>query len=316
MTTIDQLGGTENVKDSDLIPIYQRKNRRTRNVSAIDLAEYVAQTLPPPPAPPPARELLTADRTYYVRTDGSDSNTGLSNTAGGAFLTIQRAVDAVSNLDIGVNNVTISLAPGQYNALSGVQLKSIVGGGLVTIQGAGALNTDVQVYTSGTVLPTQGVFYSFGISGRWRVTNLRVYSIATGPQSGILAGGGSGLIAGNIDYGSGLLIQIRAIDTGSILCDSAYSISSGSNQHYGVAQGGIIRAQSISVSISGNPTISAFCAATQCGVAVVSGTTFIGTTVGLKFNAVLNGVINTNGSGVDYLPGTSAGTLGTGGQYA
>jgi hypothetical protein len=44
MTTIDQLGGTEHVKDNDLIPIFQRENRRTRNVSAIDLAEYVNQS--------------------------------------------------------------------------------------------------------------------------------------------------------------------------------------------------------------------------------------------------------------------------------
>lgn len=45
------------------------------------------------------RDLLTTNRTYYVRTDGSNSNNGLANTSGGAFLTIQKAIDTVLKLD-------------------------------------------------------------------------------------------------------------------------------------------------------------------------------------------------------------------------
>ena len=65
------------------------------------------------------RERLTSNRTYYVRTDGSNSNDGLTNTSGGAFLTIQYAIDVVSSiLDIASDvTVTIKVADGTYTGV-------------------------------------------------------------------------------------------------------------------------------------------------------------------------------------------------------
>jgi hypothetical protein len=61
------------------------------------------------------REILTAARTYYVRTDGSDSNNGLTNSSAGAFLTISHAMLIVSRLDFNGWGVTVSIGNGTYN---------------------------------------------------------------------------------------------------------------------------------------------------------------------------------------------------------
>ena len=53
-------------------------------------------------------------RTFYVRTDGSDSNTGLYNTSAGAFLTIQKAVDAAYSIDARGSVIQIMVADGTY----------------------------------------------------------------------------------------------------------------------------------------------------------------------------------------------------------
>lgn len=54
----------------------------------------------------------TADITYYVRTDGNDGNTGLANTAGGAFRTIQKAISMLPQLCN--HQILINVAAGTY----------------------------------------------------------------------------------------------------------------------------------------------------------------------------------------------------------
>jgi hypothetical protein len=77
----------------------------------------------------PEKDKTTADITYYVRTDGSDSNTGLYDTAGGAFKTIQKAINMIPKI---INNtVFVYVADGTYaEDLSVRGFKCGAGGGL------------------------------------------------------------------------------------------------------------------------------------------------------------------------------------------
>ena len=91
--------------------------------------------------------MLAANRTYYVRTDGSNSNNGLANTAGGAFLTIQKAIDTVSGLDLGAYNVTIQVGNGTYTGGASV-VGPYLGSGTVTLQGDTTTPSNVVISTT------------------------------------------------------------------------------------------------------------------------------------------------------------------------
>jgi hypothetical protein len=82
---------------------------RMKTITALDLQKYAG------------REKLTADTTYYVRTDGSDSNTGTANTAGGAWLTLQKAWDWIcENLDLNSYRAIVQIANGTYDGFTTV----------------------------------------------------------------------------------------------------------------------------------------------------------------------------------------------------
>jgi hypothetical protein len=80
------------------------------------------------------REVLNADRTYYVRTDGDDANDGLTDSAEGAFLTLQGAVNAIYKLDFNNKSVTLQVGPGTYSGRCFIT-RPFMGEGTLTIVG-------------------------------------------------------------------------------------------------------------------------------------------------------------------------------------
>jgi hypothetical protein len=263
------------------------------------------------------RELLLASRTYYVRTDGSDSNTGLADTAGGAFLTIQKAIDTAVALDLSIYAVTIQVRIGTYTGA--VALKSFIGVGPITIIGDTA--TPANILISVTAPASGAAIIADGVLGLWYIKGVKISTVTSG--FAIYANNGSKLNISDIDFGavgagySHLLSTVDSIVTVSAGAGN-YKASAGAAAHWQATYGGTIFAAGITVTLSGSPVFtSAFAYGSNGGMLTVNGNTFSGAAGATtpRYSASIMAWIDSAGSGTTYLPGTSAGTVSTGGQY-
>lgn len=252
------------------------------------------------------REVLTANRTYYVRTDGSDSNDGLANTSGGAFLTKQKAIDVVAGLDISIYNVTIQVGNGTYTGNVSVSAPW-VGSGTVTLLGDASTPSNV-------VMSGSGVKISVSPSGRLSISGL---DISTSGDSCLYASGQSRItISGACRFGTVGTRHMWAEAGAKINITADYTIYGGGVYHYFIITTGQIACIGRTVTSSGTPAFSgSFVLADRIGLIEAHASTYSGAATGKRYQADSNAVIFTNGGGASYFPGNSAGSTSTGGQY-
>ncbi|WP_181174577.1 hypothetical protein [Mesorhizobium sp. B2-3-10] len=268
------------------------------------------------------REVLTAARTYYVRADGNDGNNGLANSSGGAFLTVQKAINAAAMLDTSIYDVTIQIGAGTYDVGNiGLIAKPCVGGGSVIIVGDETTPSNIKLRTTGTLSGNVACLISQNLSTIYKVRGVRFESTATGNAFGLLAVGSSRVEFQNIDLGTGLLQHLRAEDGGLLVATGPYSVS-GSTQaggfHWAVVGGAVIRVQTKTVTFSGTLSFGTFALATTGSIMFVNGNTFAGSAgsvTGTRYLSDGNSIISTSGGGTTYLPGSTAGSETNGGRY-
>ncbi len=251
------------------------------------------------------RDLLNADRSYYVRADGSDGNTGLTDSAGGAFLTIQKAHDTITKLDLNGFTATIFVGAGTF---AGVNFHSPWVGGNVLLSGSGAGSTTISTSSaSGAIL------VSAALSGLLTVQSLK---ITGGPgASGIrMNAAGKIMLGAGIEFGACGSRHMLLASAGAYLeCGSAYTISGGAVCHMDVQYQAFMRNDVKTVTINGTPAFSsAFCAASNGGGILASVLTFSGPATGTRYISATAGHINTGGGGANYFPGNAAGNAATG----
>ncbi len=262
----------------------------------------------------PVRELLSANRTYYVRSDGSDANSGRSNDAGGAFATYQKAWDTLaSKLDFGGKTVTVQ---GNAATFAGLVMSSAwVGGGAVVLDGGGGTIDDAaNVVTCTVPLP-----------GTATLQNVTLQSTAGGATLISHQGAGTIIVGAGVTLGAtGGGDHMAAYALAQIQIPSSYTIAGGCREHAFARPGGMIDfyggAFGTTTTIAADITLSdSFANASAGGVifAVSSARTIsLGghTVTGTRYSVAAGGVIYTQGGGVSYFPGSVAG--GGAGTYA
>jgi len=250
------------------------------------------------------RELLTADRTYYVAPTGSDSNNGLS--AGAPFLTIQKAVDVAKSLDFNGQTVTIKLADGTYTV--GAIMRSITGDGTLLISGNEANPSAVVISTNGPC------FFLHNVLGKFAITGVRLQTSGSGDCINVT---NAFAMFGNIHFGDCAGAHILLDAGGRCDASSAYSIVGSAASHVNAYANSVFRNIYKNVTITGAVTFgNAFVFCTFLSSVTFFGTTFTGSASGKKYDLSYNGTIRTASAGVSYLPGSTAGTITSGGQYA
>jgi hypothetical protein len=257
------------------------------------------------------RELLTANRTYYVRSDGSDSNTGLANTSGGAFLTVQKAVNTIAaTLDLGGYAVTVQIADGTYTGA--VSLKEVVGysaPGCLVIQGNNSTPANVVISTT-----SANCFAASSIRAVWDIKDLKMQTTTGGS---CLVVSDASIRFGNVNFGSCASSHMALQNRSAISALSNYAVSGGASAHVNNIGISFCDLQGRTITFSNSPAISFFMICNYGAQSWVHAMTFTngGTVTGTRYSASSNGVIFTNAGGASYLPGNTGGSTATGGQY-
>jgi hypothetical protein len=247
----------------------------------------------------PIRRALLADRTLYVRSNGSDSNDGLANTENGAFRTLGRALEEIKNIDLGDSSVTINLIDGTYPG--SVVLPPVIGNGSVTINGNAASPESVVITGSG------GYAVNTTGPGRWVFVGVQV---SNSFGNGFRIAHGAVVSFSSVNFGACLYDQIFVDNMGyASLAGGQAKIVGGGQSWVHTENGGYFSAKGQTVTLEGTPAYGwAFAATRRNSTLDLAGATFVGTATGSSYHSSQKAVLITPAGGVSDIPGDGLGT--------
>ena len=256
------------------------------------------------------KELLTATKNYYVRTDGNDANDGLANTSGSAFLTIQAAVNKIATaLDMTNFGCIVNVADGTYT--TPVVLKPYTGAVQPQIVGSGTSAGNCLVHTT-----SASCFSLISATGatpsRWTVSGVRVKTTTSG--SGFQCTGVGNFIGVSSIVWDACATSHMNAQYGGIIQTSGTSWLLGSAAYHAYAYNNAdIYFFTATLTLQANTTFTEFVKA-QYGSRVLTSASYTttgafsvtGTRFALVAGSYIYGQANTT-----FFPGTVGGTTGT-----
>ncbi len=260
-----------------------------------------------PNGSPQIREVLSANRTYYVRTDGSDFNDGLTDSASGAFLTFARGVEAALSVHHGTHEVTLEFGAGSFS----------IEGGLI------AASADYHINVRGAGYDQTTLDGKLELSGGVIATVRDVHVTGAGQNASLRTGSGASLsILGSVRVSEGTHAHVIATGNSTILLTHGkVRVGAGGVSLFASTTGSLIQLwpglrviTETAVSFS-----NAVARSTECGVITWQSATAdeaLGAISGTRYSCNTNGVIQSYSGGAAAVPGTIAGTETNGGVYA
>lgn len=251
---------------------------------------------------------LTTNVTFYVRTDGDDSNYGWTDDQYGAFKTIQKAVDYISTqINSFQSQIVIQVGAGTYTGVNFPQpaegSKPIIIRGDTTVPGNVIIST------------TNDDCFACENPSKWKIEGFKLTTTTSG--NGIKVRQGGVVEFESIEFGSIANNQIDVETGGVVEATGNYSISGSGQVHWNINNGGILKVSGKTVTITNTPTFSSgFLVGKNLSCIDATGNTFTASVTGVRYNLSLNSSCFVNGESVTYIPGSSAGVTSTGGQYA
>lgn len=250
----------------------------------------------------PTIDKLQSNRTYYVRSDGSDTaNDGRANTAARAFLTRQKALNVISTLDLNGFDAIIQVQDGTVTT-SATMINKPLGAGRVILRGN--LATPANVIWN--VTSGHDLYVSNGVKITIEGMELRT---TTSGNCLVADGDGSEITIGaSMRFGASAGAHCNAFGGGKIYGRTSYSVVGSAVYHWLSQVGSKLDVQGITLTLTGTPNFTGSFVRADSGALVAAGfNTFSGSATGVRSATAGGGVIDSNGGSETYFPGNSGG---------